>query len=116
VQPSHAGSHGQSGEETGVAVDPPWNSALATDGWHPQVNGFASTSTHMQREVARLVQRLHLACLEALTPDRRRVRAAVDRRTRRAIASDLHSVLVLSIAQRPTAASGRVRLAPATAP
>ena len=116
MQSSQAGIHGQFGGDAAVEVDRPRNITLVTDAWHPQVNGFVSTWTHMQREVARRAQRLHLACLAALTPDRRRVRAAVASRTRRAITSDLRSVFVPSSAQRPTAASGRVRLAPATVP
>ena len=63
-----------------------------------------------------LHESLHVACMEALKLGRDQVRAAVASRTWRAIAKDLLTVLVPLRAQRPTPASGRVRLATASAP
>jgi hypothetical protein len=60
VQPSHAGSHGQSSEDAAVAVDSPRNSTLVNVALHPQVNGFVSTWTNIRRDVARLAHRLQL--------------------------------------------------------
>jgi hypothetical protein len=74
-------------------------------------------------DLARAVmQRFHRPSLQvlvaaaALKLDRGQVRAADASRTWRAIARDLPSFHVPLGAKRPTAASGRARLAPAPAP